>query len=104
MSYSGFTCRTNITSEQRIAWHGAWEGEREDLFERTRYVDNASSKNQKGTPRKPYHTVEKAVDKANSGDYLFIRSGTYSEAITITKQMHIRRWDLGSGSAVIGSN
>ncbi|MBP3709709.1 MAG: DUF1565 domain-containing protein [Treponema sp.] len=42
------------------------------------------SDNSDGSVEKPFRTIQNAVDLAQAGDAVFIRSGTYAERVIIT--------------------
>jgi len=47
------------------------------------YVDTKGNDNSPGTPRKPFRTVQKAVDIAGPGDTIVVRPGLYRERIVV---------------------
>jgi len=104
MSYSEKACRDKITDDQTSRLYSVWMGDRLELFNRTHYVSSTPPvpDQETGSSLFPYDKVEEGVDAAGSWHYVFIDSGSYPETMTITTPMHIRRWDEGSGSVIIG--
>lgn len=51
----------------------------------------------------PGESIQAAVDKANSGDIIKVKSGTYEESIDVNKQLVLRGIDTGKGAPIIDS-
>lgn len=69
----------------------------------TIYVDANTSvnSNNDGTQAKPYKTATAAITAAGSGDSIILKSGTYSEALTIDKKLTIQGQDSTETGSVI---
>jgi len=50
------------------------------------------------------NSVQSAINKAQEGDRIIVKSGTYSERLNITKKLIIRGVDTGEGLPVINAN
>ncbi|HZS06468.1 MAG TPA: M43 family zinc metalloprotease [Blastocatellia bacterium] len=100
MSYSGKTCRDQITSGQisRALNVLTTTANRKNLinsFAKFASV-GASSTNTACTYQAPCPTVNAAVAAAKSGDHIFINPGTYFAApLAINKAVFLRQWDTG---------
>jgi Zn-dependent metalloprotease len=64
------------------------------------YVDRSYSGPEDGSQAHPFNTVVKGLNDANPGDYLFIKSGSYNEILTLDKIMELNTW--GAGTVIIG--
>ncbi|MCA9365170.1 MAG: right-handed parallel beta-helix repeat-containing protein [Candidatus Moranbacteria bacterium] len=53
------------------------------------YVDNDSKGKEDGSKNHPYTNIEKAIQKADSGDKIFVSSGTYKVNITLPKDVDL---------------
>jgi parallel beta-helix repeat protein len=50
------------------------------------------------------NSVQSAINKANEGDRIIVKSGTYSERLNITKKLIVKGVDTGGGLPVINAN
>lgn len=57
---------------------------------KTIYVDKDASGSEEGTSSHPYHTIDKALDKAKDGTIVRIKDGTYKENVTVPKGVQLR--------------
>lgn len=106
MSYSRPACRNLFTANQILVmvlqlWDGPFIGSRAYLHTNVKYVDLNAGVVQNGKVLSPFKTVSQAIDAANRGNLIVIRSGNYPERIFTDKALHFERWDK-SGSVVIG--
>jgi hypothetical protein len=106
MSYSRPACRNLFTANQILVmqlqlWDGPFVGSRAYLHTNVKYVDLNAGVVQNGKSLSPFKTVSQAIDAANRGNLIVIRSGNYPERIFTDKALHFVRWDK-SGSVVIG--
>jgi bacillolysin len=67
--------------------------------ERNIYVDWANTGKEDGTIEHPFNTVIEGLNAAFPGDRLFIKSGSYNETITFSKEMEVIAWE---GMVTIG--
>ena len=103
MHYYSQECRLVFTAGQRSRMDSYLESSRTTYFVKTKYVDAAYVGTESGTPSQPFNTVTEAVNAANPGDYIFIKSGDYpSDTPTITKRVFIGKWNIGGSPVVIG--
>lgn len=49
------------------------------------YVSSSGNDNNSGSISKPLRTIQAAVDRATSGDTIYVRQGTYAEAVRIAR-------------------
>ncbi len=57
---------------------------------KTIYVDKNANGSEEGTSAHPYHTIDRALDHAKSGDTVRVKNGTYKENIEIPSGVSLR--------------
>lgn len=94
MSYSGRPCRDQFTGDQIKVILYCLRNQRPNLITKgARYVDPlASPSNEDCTYNSPCQIVEKAIQVAEDGDFIFIKPG-YNHASNLGgKQVTLQRW------------
>jgi len=68
------------------------------------FVDPNGDDNNTGTIDAPFKTIRKAIDSADCENTIYLRDGTYNEAITINKSNLTLRNYPGENAAITGNN
>jgi len=105
MSYSRGVCLTEFTSLQisKILDTLQNKGNRKNLINsKTRYVDRlASDSNTSCAYGVPCRTLEKALQAANNGDFIFLKQGTYPASSIGGKRLTLNRWGWEPNTGVL---
>ncbi|GEM_PF-1010594 len=57
------------------------------------YVSTTGNDNNNGTLSSPFRTISKAVSEASEGDTVYVREGTYSEAVRIRRRLTLKTYN-----------